>query len=222
MGVLPAVELADLKPKFRGWLHLGAAPVAVLAGMLLVVASPPHLRIAVAVYSVSTVLLFTSSAMLHVGSWGPRTHGVLRRIDHCGIFFLIAGSFTPFAAALLPPGTAATMLWLVWVGAVAGAMFRVFWLKAPRWVYTPVYLALGWTAAFFMPDIADGGGLAILVLLIAGGVCYSAGAVIYALRRPNPSPRWFGFHEVFHSLTLGGFATHWAAVAVVVFGVAAA
>ena len=111
--------------------------------MLLVVASPPHLRIAVAVYSVSTVLLFTSSAMLHVGSWGPRTHGVLRRIDHCGIFFLIAGSFTPFAAALLPPGTAATMLWLVWVGAVAGALFRVFWLKAPRWVYTPVYLALG-------------------------------------------------------------------------------
>ncbi len=214
--------IAEVKPKLRGWLHVGAAPVAFIAGIVLVLLAPPELRIPVAVYTTSTVMLFTSSALLHRGSWGPRTHGVLRRLDHCGIFFLIAGSFTPFAVALLPPGTARTMLWIVWGGAVLGALFRVFWLGAPRWVYTPVYLALGWTAAFFSPSMLRTGGVVLVILLLAGGLMYSAGAVIYALRRPDPSPRWFGFHEVFHSFTLGGFVSHYAAVLLAVVGFAAA
>ncbi|MDQ1250398.1 MAG: hemolysin, partial [Actinomycetota bacterium] len=184
--------------------------------------APADLRWPVAIFTASAVALFTSSALLHRGSWGERTTGVLRRIDHSVIFLLIAGSMTPFAAALLTPGAASLLLWTAWLGALAGATSRVVWLGAPRWVYVPLYLILGWTAVAFMPGMVAGGGWLVVGLLMAGGVMYSAGAVIYALKRPNPFPRWFGFHEIFHTFTLGGITSHFAAVGLIVFGAAAA
>lgn len=210
------------KPRLRGWLHVAAAPLALLVGAFLCWQAPADLRWPVAIFTASAVALFTSSALLHRGTWGERTTGVLRRIDHSVIFLLIAGSMTPFAAALLPPGPASLLLWTAWLGALAGALSRVVWLGAPRWVYVPLYLILGWTAVAFMPAMVAGGGWLVVGLLMVGGVLYSVGAVVYALKRPNPFPRWFGFHEVFHTFTLGGIASHFAAVGLIVFGAAAA
>lgn len=213
---------AEVKPRLRGWLHVAAAPAALIIGLVLTWQAPAHLRVAVLIFTLSATALFTSSALLHRGRWGERTNAALRRLDHSTIFLLIAGSMTPFAAALLPPGHARVMLWVVWLGAVAGVLFRVLWLRAPRWLYVPVYLALGWTAVVFSPWMVHTGGWAVVLLLLLGGVFYSAGAVIYALGRPNPWPRTFGFHEIFHSFTLGGITSHYAAAGLVVFGVAAA
>lgn len=222
MTAATSTPVGPIKPHLRGWLHLAAAPLAFVTGAVLWWYSPGELRWPVAIFTASAVTLFTSSALLHRGTWGARTTGVLRRIDHSVIFVLIAGSMTPFAAALLPPGPARVLLWTAWLGALAGAASRVLWLGAPRWAYVPLYLILGWMAVAFMPAMVTDGGWLVVGLLVTGGVLYSIGAVIYALRRPNPFPRWFGFHEVFHSFTLGGIASHFAAVGLIVFGAAAA
>jgi hemolysin III len=205
------------KPHLRGWLHAAMVPATLAAGVALLVLAPTGAaKLALAVYLVTAVLLFTVSAVYHRFSWGPRVEGVLKRLDHANIFLIIAGSYTPFAVLLLEPGPARTLLWLVWAGALAGVAFRVFWVGAPRWLYVPVYLALGWTAVFFLPSFLRGGGIVVLVLIIIGGLLYSTGGVVYALKRPNPWPRWFGFHEVFHAFTLGGFLAQFAAVSIVV------
>lgn len=211
-----AAPPGELKPRLRGWLHAGMAPAAVVAGALLLVLAPAAVRVPLAVYLASALLLFTVSAVYHRFSWGPRVHGVLQRLDHANIFLIIAGTYTPFAVMLLDPGPARLLLWLVWSGAIAGVAFRVFWAGAPRWLYVPVYGALGWTAVFFLPGFLHSGGALVLSLIVLGGLLYTAGGVIYALKRPNPSPRWFGFHEVFHAFTLGGFLAQFAAVTLVV------
>jgi hemolysin III len=138
--------------------------------------------------------------------------GVLRRADHSNIFLIIAGTYTPLAVVLLPHGTAVVLLWVVWGGAVAGLLARILWLGAPRWVYVPIYVALGSVAVGFIPQFARAGGPAVAWLVIAGGVAYILGAVVYGTRKPDPSPRWFGFHEVFHALTVVGFACHATAI----------
>ena len=215
-----AVErVADVvKPRLRGWLHLGTFPVAVVAGIVLVAVSPTsEARWATAVFSLSAALLFGVSAAYHRGTWSPRAHGVLMRLDHSNIFLIIAGTYTPFGALLLSDSHGRTLLWIVWVGALLGVLFRVFWVGAPRWLYTPVYIALGWVAVFFLPEILREGGVAVLVLLLVGGALYSVGAVVYATRRPDPSPRWFGFHEVFHAFTLAAFVVHYIAVSFVAY-----
>lgn len=111
-----------------------------------------------------------------------------------------------------------TLLWVIWSGALAGVIFRVFWLTAPRWLYTVVYIALGWVAVFYLPAFWRAGGAAVVVLLAAGGLLYTIGALVYGLKRPDPSPRWFGFHEIFHAFTVAAFAAHWAAALLVVLG----
>ncbi|NUU21834.1 MAG: hemolysin III family protein, partial [Streptomycetaceae bacterium] len=131
------------------------------------------------------------------------------------IFLIIAGTYTPFATLLF--GVDSPLLWVVWAGAIAGILFRVFWIGAPRWLYTPVYVALGWAAVFYIPDFLREGGVAVLVLIIVGGLLYSLGAVVYGLKRPDPSPRWFGFHEVFHAFTLAAFTTHYVGVSMVAY-----
>jgi hemolysin III len=199
----------SIKPKLRGWLHLGAAPVALAAGIVLIsLSTDGRARIASAVFAFSAVMLFGTSALYHRGNWGARGEAILRRLDHANIFLIIAGTYTPFTVLLLHGTAERALLWTVWVGALAGIAFRVFWLKAPRWIYTPCYLALGWAAVFFLPSFLHSGGVAVLVLMVLGGLLYSVGAIVYGTKRPNFSPRWFGFHEVFHALTIAAFTLH--------------
>lgn len=208
-----------LKPRMRGWLHAGAVPAAVIAGLVLILLAPAELRWAAIIYVVSTVALFGISATYHRGTWGPRTHGVLKRMDHATIFIFIAGTYTPIALTVVG-GTAGTvLLWIVWLAALAGVIFRVFWVGAPRWLIVPVYISMGWAAVFFIPEILSNGGMAIFLLIAVGGLCYSVGAVIYGLKRPDPSPKWFGFHEIFHSFTLGGYVSHYVGICLAIFGV---
>src|SRR3954451_20280584 len=149
VGTAVESAMAAIKPRLRGWIHLGTFPLAVAAGVVLVVLSPGGApRLASAVFALSAALLFGTSALYHRGSWSPRWTGVLKRLDHSNIFLIIAGTYTPFAVTLLPSHSARSLLWVVWVGAILGVLFRVLWVGAPRWLYTPVYLALGWVAIF--------------------------------------------------------------------------
>ncbi len=192
-------------------------PIAVIAGIVLVMqAETPEAQISAAIFATTAVLLFGTSALFHRGSWSPRVKGLLRRMDHSNIYLIIAGTYTPFAILSLPPGKGQTLLLIVWVGALAGVIFRVFWIGAPRWLYTSVYVGIGWVAIFFLPALIAGAGVTAVVLIAVGGVLYSAGAVVYGLKRPDPWPQWFGFHEVFHSLTIAAFTVHYVAVSIVV------
>ncbi|MFW6725290.1 PAQR family membrane homeostasis protein TrhA [Streptomyces sp. MAR4 CNY-716] len=209
---------AVLKPRLRGWLHAVMFPTALFAGVLLTaMAESPRGRLACAVYTLTACLLFGVSALYHRGDWGPRGTAVLRRLDHANIFLIIAGTYTPFTILLLEGGRQQALLWFIWAAALAGIAFRVLWVGAPRWLYTPCYIAMGWAAVFFLPDFMRAGGIAVLVLVVVGGVLYSAGGVIYGIKRPNPSPRWFGFHEVFHLFTLAAFAVHYVGISLVAY-----
>jgi hemolysin III len=217
--------LSEVKPKLRGWLHLGTAPLALVAGIVLISLSPtPMTRIGSAVFTASALVLFSVSAIYHTGTWSPRVWAFLRRFDHSNIFLLIAGTYTPFSLILLHGTARVVLLTTVWVGALAGVGFRVFWTDAPRWLYTPIYIALGWSAIFFLPSFFHGAtqlglgiGIATFVLICAGGALYTCGGVVYGFRRPNPSPRWFGFHEVFHSFTVLAFATHYVGISMATY-----
>jgi hemolysin III len=209
---------AEVKPRLRGWLHAAVMPLAVAGGVVLVALSPTTgTRLAAAVFMLTAMLLFGVSAIYHTGSWTPQTKERLKRFDHANIFLLIAGSYTPFALLLLEPRDAAVLLILVWSGAVLGVAFRVFWLGAPRWLYVPVYIALGWAAVFWMPAFADNASAAVLTLLIVGGGLYSVGAVVYGFKRPNPAPNWFGFHEIFHSFTIAAFTAHYVGISLAAY-----
>lgn len=204
-----------VKPKLRGWIHAGMFPFVLAAVIVLVALSPTTpAKESTAVFALTSVLLFGMSTVYHRGTWSPRVTGVLRRVDHSNIFLIIAGTFTPLAVILLSPETAQVALWIVWVGALFGLTGRVIWLGAPRWVYTPIYVALGCVNLVFLSRFAASGGAVIVWLIIAGGVAYILGAVVYAMKRPNPSPRWFGFHEVFHALTVVGFTCNYIAVSI--------
>ena len=219
-GTAHAVVAAD-KPRLRGWLHAGMVPLTVAAGIVLIALAPTTpARVAAAVFSVTAWLLFGTSAVYHRGNWSPRVAGVLKRLDHSNIFLIIAGSYTPFAL-LLPHDQAKTLLILVWSGAIGGVLFRVLWVHAPRWLYTPIYVALGWVAVFYLPEILHHGGVAVLVLLMIGGLLYTLGALVYGIKRPNPSPRWVGFHEIFHTLTIAAFAAHYVAASLTVYSLGA-
>lgn len=213
VGDLAGAVVDTLKPHLRGWIHAATFPLAVVAGVVLVVLAPTgRAQVATGVFAVSAALLFGVSALYHRGSWSPRATSVLKRLDHSSIFLIIAGTYTPFTVLLLPDGPARILLWLVWGGALAGVAFRVFWVGAPRWLYVPVYVALGWAAVIFLPQFLAGGGVAVLTLVVVGGVLYTLGALVYGLRRPDPSPRYFGFHEVFHALTVAAFGVHYAGI----------
>lgn len=205
--------VAAVKPRLRGWLHLGMFPVALIGGIVLVLISHPGaVRTAVAVFTASAALLFGVSAIYHRGTWGPRMSGVLKRFDHSNIYLIIAGTYTPFAVTLLPSDQARMLLTVIWGAAITGMAFRIVWTNAPRWLYTALYIALGWAAVFYVVPFWRSGGPLVGSLIALGGLLYTAGGVVYGAKRPNPSPRWFGFHEVFHAFTLGGFTAHFAAV----------
>lgn len=206
-----------VKPKLRGWLHLAMAPIAFIGGLVLVVLGDTvQARAAAAVFTVTAVFLFAMSAVYHRGDWSPRWGAALKRIDHSNIFLIIAGSYTPFAL-LLPRDQGRTLLAIVWGGAILGVLFRLLWIHAPRWLYVPVYVALGSVAVFFLGPLLQHAGTTVVTLVVIGGVLYTLGAVVYGIKRPNPSPRWFGFHEIFHALTILAFMTHYIAASIALY-----
>lgn len=205
------------KPKLRGLLHLINTPLVLLGGLLLmIIADTVALRIGCAVWTITAIMLFGNSAAYHRGRWSEKMEQLLRRIDHSNIAIFIAGTYTPLAIALLTGGSRVMLLALIWGCAAAEVVFRTLWMDAPRWLYVALYLVMGWAAVFWMPQFWTSGGVAVVVLLIIGGICYSAGAIIYARKRPNPSPVWFGFHELFHAGTVLGALCHWVAILLVV------
>ncbi|WP_205326488.1 hemolysin III family protein [Glycomyces sp. YM15] len=212
-----AITPTDTKPRLRGWLHLAAFPTAVIAGLLLIATAPTLTgRLATAVYVATSAALFGISALYHRTSLSERATTRLKRLDHANIYLIIAGTYTPIATLALD-GTARTaLLTAIWTGALAGVAFRTLWLGAPRWLYTVLYIALGWAALFVMPQLLAGAGTTATALIITGGLLYTAGGLIYALKRPNPSVQWFGFHEVFHACTIAAYAAQFTAVALVI------
>jgi hemolysin III len=216
-----ATVVAELKPRLRGWLHAYAATISIVSGATLV-AVAAALRGAraggsTAIYAATVTLLFGTSALYHRLNWGDRARVVMKRLDHSMIFVFIAGTYTPLAVLTLHSTTAFAVLVVVWTGAVFGVILQTTWTSAPRWLSAPCYIALGWVAIFVMPEILHNGGVAAMVLIIVGGIVYTVGGVIYALKKPNPIPGVFGFHEVFHACTLVAAVCHYIAIWFAVF-----
>ena len=206
---------APAKPRLRGWLHAVMAPLALVGSIVLVATAPTTTgRVTSAIFGFTAVLMFGTSAVYHLGNWRPSVKAALRRADHANIFLIIAGSYTPLAVLMLDTRAATILLAIVWSGAALGITARMIWLGAPRWIYTPVYIALGWVAVGYMPTFWRLGFSDVVWLVALGGLAYTVGAVMYATKRPNPVPRWFGFHELFHAGTVVGFWCHFAAVVV--------
>ncbi len=212
-------EAAALKPKLRGWLHLAATPLVMVGGIWLMVLAPTMAgKIGSGVWLAGSVLLFGTSAAYHLGTWSPAMNAALRRWDHGNIFVFISATYTPLALALLTPAGATTLLWLIWSIAAVGVTLQVFWPTAPRWLNVASYLLLGWAGLGWLPTFWIVGGPTVVILIALGGLAYTIGAVIYGRKRPNPWPNWFGFHEIFHALTLVAAACHFAAIYVAIFG----
>lgn len=215
---LPLLEAAavdaaavEVKPSWRGWVHAATFPIAIVAGIVLIaVAQSGAAKWAAAVFMTSSLLLFGISALYHRFNWGPSAKLLLKRIDHANIFLLIAGTYTPLATLALPPEKGTLLLSLVWGGTVVGILFRVFWIHAPRWLYVALYLLMGWAAVMFMADLLIA-NVPMMVLVIVGGLLYTGGAIVYAIKKPNPWPGHFGFHEIFHVCTVLAFLCHWTA-----------
>ena len=204
-----------MKPSLRGVSHQYAFYVALAAGAALVVlARGGEARVAVGVYALSLSAMFGASALYHRIDWSPRPAAWLRRLDHSMIFVLDAGTYTPFAVLVLAPALGWTVLAVVWGGALVGIVISLLWIDAPRWLTALLYVALGWVSIVVMPQLWDRAGVLAVALLATGGLLYTAGAVVYARRRPDPAPRVFGYHEVFHVLVIAAAAVHFAAVAV--------
>ncbi len=202
----------DIKPTWRGWIHAGVFPITIVAGVILLIsADGAAARWSSAVFVATSMLLFGNSALYHRLNWQPHTRVLMKRIDHANIFLLIAGSYTPITVLALPPEKSVPLLIVVWSGALLGIAFRIFWIGAPRWLYVPLYLVLGWASLVFIVDFFQAN--AVMMSLIAlGGLCYSVGAAVYGFKWPNPAPGAFGFHEIFHSLTVVAFLCHWVAI----------
>jgi hemolysin III len=216
-------ELAPVppaRPLLRGVLHAGAFVAAVASGVLLVVYSRASRVLPAAVFAGSAVVMLGTSSLYHRVTWSPRARLWMRRADHVGVFLLIAGTYTPVALISLTGAWRATVLTVVWAGAAAAAISKCCWVAAPKWLSALVGVALGWVGVAAMPEIADREGVAPVILLAAGGLAYTAGAVVYAVQRPDPLPRVFGYHELFHALTIVALACQYVAIAFFVVRVA--
>jgi hemolysin III len=207
--------IAAVKPKLRGVSHQWAFVVSLFLGAALIVAAKsPKATLAVAIYAVSLSALLGTSALYHRVDWKrPEVRKWMRRLDHSMIFFLIAGTYTPFALLVLHGPLADAILVVVWTGAIVGALVEMVWIDHPKWVAALIYISLGWVAAVGFPELWDEMGVAGTLLVAAGGLLYTAGAVVYATQRPNPSPRVFGYHEIFHLFVILAAAAHFAAIA---------
>jgi hemolysin III len=204
-----------VKPRLRGVSHQWAFFVSCAIGAALVIAAPAGTpRLAAAIYAVSVSALFGVSALYHRITWASAAaRRWMRRLDHSAIFLLIAGTYTPFALLVLDGAIATVILVVVWAGALGGILLKLVWIDAPKLLAAIVYVALGWVAVAAFPDLLDELGVTGTALVVAGGLLYTAGAVVYALRRPDPVPTVFGYHEVFHALVIVAAALQYAVVA---------
>lgn len=210
-----AEAIAAVKPKLRGVSHEWAFFMSLGFGVaLIVLAETPKATLAVAIYAVSLSALFGTSALYHRVNWKrPQVRQWMRRLDHSMIFFLIAGTYTPFALLVLDGTLAMAILAVVWIGAIAGAIVEMIWIDHPKWASALIYLSLGWVAVAAFPGLWNSMGPGGTLLVAVGGLLYTAGAVVYATQRPNPVPATFGYHEVFHLLVIAAAAAHFSAVA---------
>ena len=211
--------MAQVKPRLRGVFHQYAFFVSVVLGATLVtVASGAGERISTAVFAASVAAMFGVSALYHRVTWQPRARRWMRRLDHAAIYLLIAGTYTPFGLLALSGAWRWTVLPIVWSGALLAIVFKLAWVDAPKWASALMGVALGWVGVVALPQLWDHAGAAGVVLLGAGGALYTAGAVVYARRRPDPMPAVFGYHELFHALVIAAAACQYAAVALFVVG----
>jgi hemolysin III len=211
----PPVIAAPLKPLMRGWSHvLGFVTLAALGTVLVSVTETTlHQRRWLLVYVMGTLAMFGVSSLYHRIRWRPRAHDVMRRLDHSTIYLAIAGAYTPTAIVALAGWHRPAVLGSVWGGTALGLLLQWLPVRVPRVLFTSLYVVVGWSAALALPQLFDGLGAVGFGLLLGGGVLYTMGAVVYALKRPDPWPRVFGFHEVFHACTIAGAGLHLAAIA---------
>ncbi len=202
------------KPLLRGWLHAGAAVGAIVLTVALCGRSSQDLPrfLSMLVFGLSMVELFAVSAIYHIGKWRPAVHSKLRAVDHANIFILIAGTYTPVFFNALTGWIRPTFLAAVWILALMGIALAAFTIRWPRWVGTSLYIIMGWVSVLAVPALLETLTYEPILVILLGGVAYTLGAVVYALKKPNPSPRIFGFHEIFHLLVVLGAALDAAAI----------
>jgi hemolysin III len=219
----PATRPPSVRPLFRGVSHQIAFFVSLIAGAVLLALAPtPPAMLGAAIYAASLSALLGTSALYHRVTWSVPTRRWIGRLDHSMINVLIAGTFTPFALVVLSGKLADVLLSAMWIGAVAGIALHLFWFDAPRWLSATVYVALGWVGIAAAPQVIEHAGWTVALLVLTGGLLYSAGAVVYARRRPDPVPASFGYHEVFHALVLVAAMIHYGAVALAILPAARA
>lgn len=211
---LPTPPIARVKPRLRGvshqWAFYFAIPLGVVLGL---VAETSRARVAAAVFAASVVGMFGASALYHRVTWAPTRRRWMRRLDHAGIYALIAGSYTPVGLLVLDGNWRLVVLGVVWIGAAVAIALKFLWVDAPKWLSAVIGIGLGWVAVIVFPQIVDRVGIAGSLLVLAGGLAYTAGALVYALRRPDPLPAVFGYHEVFHALVIVAVAFQYSAIA---------
>jgi hemolysin III len=207
----------EFRPRLRGVFHQYAFFVSLAAvAVLVVLADSAREQVAIWIYGASLTAMFGVSALYHRVAWrSVRVRAWMRRLDHSTIALLIAGTYTPFALLAFAGVVADVLLFVVWAGAAAGLLLNVLWIDAPKWVTAPIFLALGWVGVLAVPELLEL-GVAPTVLVFVGGALYTAGALAYALNRPNPLPLVLGYHEIFHLLVIGAAAVHYVAIAVFV------
>ena len=208
-------SIKAMKPKFRGVSHEWAFFLSLGLGIsLLMIADTPKKSLAVGIYAISLCALFGVSALYHRVNWkSVKSRMMMRRLDHSMIFLLIAGTVTPFALLNLTGTWSTAILIAVWSAAIVGIIVELLWISSPKWVSAAMYVAVGWIGAVAFPQIVGTAGVWAGLLIATGGILYTVGAVVYATGRPNPSPTYFGYHEVFHLFVIGAAALHFAAVA---------
>jgi len=207
-------RIAPIRPRLRGVSHQYAFFVSLACGVALILgASGGRARLAAVIYAVAVSALLGTSALYHRVTWRPRARRWMRRLDHSMIFVLIAGTYTPVALLALRGPLATAILVGVWAAALGGVVFKLVWIDAPKWLFALVYVALGWVSLVVIGELPAAIGWLGVAGLAAGGLLYTAGAVVYASGRPDPAPRVFGYHEVFHALVLAAAGLHYAVIA---------
>jgi hemolysin III len=210
-------DAAPLKPRLRGVFHELALYSTIPLGIALgLTASGRHAQVAAAVFAGAVVAMFGASALYHRFTWSPGARLWLRRLDHAAIFGLIAGTYTPFGLLVLHGARQTAVLAVVWSGAAVAIATKMVWVRGPKWISAAAGITLGWVGVLVLPQILDHAGVAVAMLVLVGGLCYTVGGIVYARRRPDPLPRVFGYHEIFHALVVAAVALQYGAVALIV------